>query len=108
MTFPDLGALHVLQGVGLSPGVYQGRVCRLQERGLSVQRLNIEPNEVEEELARLAEAVDQTRNQLVEIQQQLRDRVGAERAYILDAHLLILEGFYAPIFDTRKGEAALL
>ncbi len=91
MKFLEYEALHVLQGVGLSPGVSQGCVCRLQAHGPVVQRLHIGPSEIAEELNQLAAAVNRTRQQLIEIKAQLQDRVGGESAAVLDAHLLILE-----------------
>ena len=87
----DYEALHVLQGVGLSPGVSEGHVCRLQARGPVVQRLHIESNQISDELSQLAAAVNRTRRQLIEIKAQLNDRLGGESASVLDAHLLILE-----------------
>jgi len=87
----EYGALNVLQGVGLSPGVRRGRVCRLQSHGPVVQRLNIKADQIADELKQLAAAVNRTRQQLIEIKAQLQERLGGESASVLDAHLLILE-----------------
>ncbi|MCX6577877.1 MAG: phosphoenolpyruvate--protein phosphotransferase, partial [Candidatus Aminicenantes bacterium] len=49
------------------------------------------PQEVGAEILRLAAAVARTKAELIEIKEKIREKVGAEHAYIFEAHLLILE-----------------
>ena len=45
----------------------------------------------EAEEARFLAALDKTRQQILEIQKRLHDKIGAKQSLIFDAHLLVLE-----------------
>ena len=80
-----------LVGIGVSPGIAIGEVSLVDQRPLVDQSL-LEPAEVEEELLRFQQAVEQAREQLQKIKQAVsRQKHLREHLYILDTHLLILE-----------------
>ncbi|MBI2880567.1 MAG: phosphoenolpyruvate--protein phosphotransferase [Candidatus Tectomicrobia bacterium] len=80
-----------LQGIGVSPGIAKGEASVLEGGDHPVPRYRIAPYDVEEEAARLHQALEKTREELRGIRERLADGVGEEHLFILDAHLLILQ-----------------
>ena len=54
-------------------------------------KTNFETLNPEAEEARFLAALDKTRQQILEIQKRLHDKIGAKQSLIFDAHLLVLE-----------------
>jgi phosphotransferase system enzyme I (PtsI) len=82
--------VHRLTGIGVSPGVAVGRAVLLMQNPL-VLRFSIAESQVEEEVARLSEARDRSRRQLLEIKVRIARRAGADLGYLFEAQLLMLE-----------------
>jgi phosphotransferase system enzyme I (PtsI) len=81
-----------LHGLAASPGIAIGRALRLEERGRQqFYYIEVSPAKVRAEVARLREAFTEARNQLNRIKDRLETEIGRHHAYILDAHLLMLE-----------------
>jgi phosphotransferase system enzyme I (PtsI) len=80
-----------LRGIGVSPGIAMGEAVLTERIIFTSRKEEISPQEVETEILRLAAAVARTKAELVEIKEKIREKVGAEHAYIFEAHLLILE-----------------
>jgi phosphotransferase system enzyme I (PtsI) len=81
-----------LLGLAASPGVAIGRALRLDERGRrQFYYVEVSPAQVRAEIKRLREAAAEARAQLEEIKTKLTRELGSQHAYILDAHLLMLE-----------------
>jgi phosphoenolpyruvate-protein phosphotransferase (PTS system enzyme I) len=78
-----------LKGIGVSPGVVSGRAVVLIQRA-QVLRYQIRRDKVDGELARLEESRARSREQLLEIQEQLTRR-RHELASMFDAQLLMLD-----------------
>jgi phosphotransferase system enzyme I (PtsI) len=83
--------MRKLEGLGVSPGIGIGTIVRVSPRGGRVFRLRIEPAQVEAEIERLMAAVEKAREQLSSIKTKMEQALGHAQAYILDAHLLMLE-----------------
>ncbi|WCJ60550.1 phosphoenolpyruvate--protein phosphotransferase [Fontisphaera persica] len=81
----------VLRGIPASGGVCRGKVLVLGSREQKVARLEMTEADVPGQVARFEQALVQSRQQLLELQEQIRARVGAKDADIFTAHLLILE-----------------
>ncbi|MDT7604286.1 MAG: phosphoenolpyruvate-protein phosphotransferase system enzyme [Acidobacteriota bacterium] len=80
------------RGVGVSEGAAVGRVLRVHvgaER--NVYRATLEAADIEREVRRLRAAVRLSRRQLRAVKRRAEQLLGAEHAYIFDAHLLMLE-----------------
>jgi phosphotransferase system enzyme I (PtsI) len=80
------------RGVAVSEGLAAGRVLRL--RGgtpQSIYRATLERSDVRREVQRFQAAVELSRRQLLTIKERAERILGAEHAYIFDAHLLMLE-----------------
>lgn len=78
-------------GLSVSEGLVIGRVLRIHKGTRHAYPARIEVGDVEREVSRLREAIDQARRQLLEIKQRAAKLLGEEHAYIFDAHLLLLE-----------------
>ncbi|MFN2599195.1 MAG: phosphoenolpyruvate--protein phosphotransferase [Pyrinomonadaceae bacterium] len=83
---------RVWRGVGVSDGAAVGRVLRVHGGAAgNVYRATLEEAEVRREIRRFHAAVRLSRRQLLAIKRRAEQLLGAEHAYIFDAHLLMLE-----------------
>jgi phosphotransferase system enzyme I (PtsI) len=78
-------------GLGVSDGVVVGRVLRIFSGTRQVYRATLDDGDVEKETRRLRAAVRLSRMQLLAIKARAEKELGADHAYIFDAHLLMLE-----------------
>ena len=79
-----------LRGIGVSPGIAFGEVLLTERVVFTSRKESISAPQVEEELNRLREAIERTKNQLTSIKEQIKKKMGEEHSFIFDAHLLIL------------------
>jgi len=80
-----------IHGVGVSPGVARGALYVAEDDRDEIARRRIEPSEVATEIGRFETALIQTRSQILEMQEQIAQSIGAKDAGIFDAHLLVVE-----------------
>lgn len=78
-------------GLIVSEGVAVGRVLRLHAGSRYVFRASLNENEIAREVRRLHTAVRLARRQLLSIKRRAERALGADHAYVFDAHLLMLE-----------------
>jgi phosphotransferase system enzyme I (PtsI) len=80
------------RGVAVSEGLAVGRVLRLHGgTPQNIYRATLDRQDIEREIARFQAAVELSRRQLLGIKERAEQALGAEHAYIFDAHLLMLE-----------------
>ncbi len=80
-----------LRGIGVSPGIAIGEVL-LPKRVIFTSRKElITEAQVPDEIKRLRQALDRTRDDLVRIKDSVKDKLGQDSSFIFEAHLLILE-----------------
>lgn len=80
------------QGVAVSEGLAVGRVLRIHSGVRQrVYRATLADNEVERETRRFRAALRLVRRQLHAVRRSAERALGAEQAYIFEAHLLMLE-----------------
>ena len=77
-----------LTGIPASPGVAIGRVFPVDRRRARVPRFHIQPDQVQQEVARLDTAVKESVDQLQQIRTSLGD---GEQGDILDAHRMMAD-----------------
>jgi phosphotransferase system enzyme I (PtsI) len=83
---------RIFRGIPVSPGVCRGKILLLgKPQTESLARRQIEESEVPAELKRFEQALVATRQQILEVQRQVTEGLGAQDAAIFDAHLLVLE-----------------
>jgi len=80
-----------LRGLGVSPGIAVGEVQLTEEVVFTTRKEIISPSQLDDELRRLTKAIERTRGELVQIKEDIKDKVGEEHAFIFEAHLSILE-----------------
>ncbi len=78
-------------GIGVSPGIARGKIYVVHDDFEDVVRYRIQAADITEEIGRFETALIQTRAQILEMQQQIAEAIGAKDAGIFDAHLLVVE-----------------
>jgi phosphotransferase system enzyme I (PtsI) len=78
-------------GLGVSDGIVVGRVLRIHNGSRNIYRATLEEADVEREVRRWHAAVRLARRQLLKIKARAEHELGADHAYIFDAHLLMIE-----------------
>src|SRR5664279_3993331 len=81
----------IFQGIPVSTGVCRGKILVLGRAHPSVARRQMSDTELAEEVNRLEKALVETRHQILEVQRQVSQGMGAHEGSIFDAHLLVLE-----------------
>jgi phosphotransferase system enzyme I (PtsI) len=82
--------IRTYKGVGVSPGIAIGRAVIVEKRVASVYRVPIRDEEVTSEVTRFMEALDKTRDELLELKQKVSRSMGDEYASIFEAHAMIV------------------
>ena len=82
----------VMRGIPVSDGVCHGKVLVLSRpEAATIPRYPVSEADIPGQIQRLEQAMVATRRQILEVQQKVRQNVGAQDAGIFDAHLLVLE-----------------
>src|SRR6267142_1690451 len=82
----------IFRGIPVSPGVCRGQVLVLgKPRTEAIVRHRVSDEAAPAELKRFEQALIDTRHQILEVQRQVTEGLGAADASIFDAHLLVLE-----------------
>ncbi|MFQ6082714.1 MAG: phosphoenolpyruvate--protein phosphotransferase [Candidatus Aminicenantia bacterium] len=79
-----------LKGIGVSPGIAVGEILLTEKSILPTVKETIPPSQVEKELNRFRKAIRKTEEQLANIKEKMKKKIGEEYSFIFDAHLLIL------------------
>ena len=79
-----------IQGIGASPGIIIGKAYLLERFKVRLPQKQINPGQVEEEVQRFFNAIQESRNQLTEIKEKVLDTEVRKHSFILDVHLMIL------------------
>ncbi len=80
-----------LRGIGVSPGISLGEVLLTKRVIFSARKDRISPKQLDSEIARLEKAIERTQQQLTRIKDKVKEKIGEEHSFILDAHLLIVK-----------------
>jgi phosphotransferase system enzyme I (PtsI) len=80
-----------LNGVAASPGIAMGRAVVLAERDFRVRLRRLPKDELEGEVKRLEEAIEESKSQLMETRGEVARDMGESYARIFDAYVMILE-----------------
>jgi phosphotransferase system enzyme I (PtsI) len=81
----------IFRGIPVSTGVCRGKILVLGRARPTIARRQMSDQELAEEVNRLEKALVQTRQQILEVQRQVTQGMGAQEGSIFDAHLLVLE-----------------
>jgi len=80
-----------IQGIGASPGIIIGKAYLLERFKVRLPQKRINPEQVEGEIKRFHNAVEESRGQLTEIKEKILDTEVRKHSFILDVHLMILD-----------------
>jgi phosphotransferase system enzyme I (PtsI) len=83
---------RVFRGIPVSSGVSRGKILvlhRSQDNKIPLQ--HVPEGELPNQVHRLEQALVDTRHEILEVQRQVTEGLGAQDASIFDAHLLVLE-----------------
>ncbi len=81
----------LLKGIPASPGVAIGKVFILDSEAYTIIRREISERDLPREIARFEDALIQTRQEILGIQERISEQLGIKHAEIFNAHLLVLE-----------------
>ena len=79
-----------IKGIAASAGIAIGLVYKLSGDVIKVEERDIPPEEVDREIKKFDRAIDLTRQELLEIQKQARDKIDKDASEIFDAHQMLL------------------
>ncbi len=82
---------RAFRGIPVSAGVVRGKVLVITTSRETVPQRSISEDGIPAEMQRLEQALIQTRQEILAVQQKVADNLGAADANIFDAHLLVLE-----------------
>ena len=80
-----------IQGIGASPGIVVGKAYLVERSKVRLPQKGIHPDRAEEEVKRFFKAIQESRNQLIEIKEKILDPEVRRHSFILDVHLMILD-----------------
>jgi phosphotransferase system enzyme I (PtsI) len=81
----------IIQGVGASPGIVTGKAFMVERFKVRAPEKRIQSEQVEDEVKRFLRAIEDSRNQLIEIKEKILDPEVRRHSFILDVHLMILD-----------------
>lgn len=81
----------LFQGNGVSPGVAFGSALKLDSYNRVILKTFIDEEMVEDEIERVQQAIQTSKEQLEGLKLRLEEQVGPEHGFILDVHILMLE-----------------
>lgn len=81
----------IINGIGVSRGITQGWVHILKRGETHISKRALEPDQIESEIERLNEALEESRKQLREVRDMVPEKMRQEVTGFLDAHLLMLD-----------------
>ena len=81
----------VIQGIPASAGIAHGQVFLYLQSELEIPHYTVDPERRGAEIARFEQALIVTRQQIKQVQEQVRKNTSEEEALIFDAHQMVLE-----------------
>ena len=82
--------VRTYKGIGVSPGIAIGRAVIIEKRVTSVYRVPIREEEVDGEVTRFLEALEKTKDELLDLKAKVSRSMGDEYASIFEAHAMIV------------------
>src|SRR5712692_7017121 len=90
LTPPKRNDVRTYKGIGVSPGIAIGRAVIIEKRVASVYRIPIHDEDVAAEVTRFLEALEKTRDELLELKHKVSRSMGDEYASIFEAHAMMV------------------
>jgi phosphotransferase system enzyme I (PtsI) len=81
----------MIKGIAASPGIEIGKAYLLKEYPISIDKNNISAEAAPEEISKVDGAIEKSKEQLEKIKEKAEKELGADKAEIFGAHLMMLE-----------------
>ncbi|MBI3990725.1 MAG: phosphoenolpyruvate--protein phosphotransferase, partial [Candidatus Omnitrophica bacterium] len=81
----------MLKGIPASPGIAMGKAYLFRTEDVTPVKRTVKDEELENEIRRLEESIEQTKKEICEIQDRISREMGTEHGDIFNAHILVLE-----------------
>lgn len=81
----------VLKGIPASPGICHGNAMLFAQNHVEIPIYDLHPEDIAKEKERFEKALIATREEIIEIRDQVSKSLGEGEALIFDAHLMVLE-----------------
>src|SRR5271155_733989 len=100
----------VLKGIPAAPGIAYGPTFILDKGEFIVPKRSISSTEIDSEIARFEEAVNNARREINHLKDKITQDLGSGQAQIFDAHLLVLQdaillnGVTTSIRETKSSD----
>jgi len=91
LNLAEIGHARTIEGIPASPGIVVGKAFILDAERPHVPEELIAADQIESEVARFREAIEDTKVLLRRLRGELEEELGENQAAIFDAHLMILE-----------------
>ena len=82
--------MRVFSGIAASPGIAMGRLRIIDRRRVVVSEYPIPSESVSHEIARLVQAIEDTRTELEILKSRLAESSGEDHLFFIETHLMIL------------------
>ena len=79
------------KGIPASPGIAIGKVYILEKETFCILEYKVRKEKVETEITRFKEAVEESKKQILEIKERVKEKIGGQEAYIFQSYLSIME-----------------
>lgn len=102
----DIFANRVLKGKGVSSGIAIGKVHLLERGRIQVPKHSLKEEQIDREIAKFQQAMKRAIEELNRIKQSIPDDEIRQHAFIIDAHILMLqdEFFGKEVIETVKRQ----
>ena len=80
-----------IQGIGASPGIIIGKAYLVERFKVRLPQRRVDPGQVEGEVKRFLDAIQESRDQYTEIKEKILDPQVRKHSFILDVYLMILD-----------------
>ncbi|MCD8511732.1 MAG: phosphoenolpyruvate--protein phosphotransferase [Bacillus sp. (in: Bacteria)] len=91
---------NVINGIAASSGIAIAKAFRLEHQALTIEKRHVENSDLE--IEKLQKALETSKQELGVIRQKALEELGADKAEIFSAHLLVLSD--PELIDTVKGK----
>ncbi len=98
----------MLQGKGVSSGIAIGKVYLLERGRIHVEKYSIKEEQIEREISKFQNAIKSAVEELSSIKENIPDDDVRRHAFIIDAHILMLQDqyFLKEVVETIKSKKA--
>ncbi|HME41892.1 MAG TPA: phosphoenolpyruvate--protein phosphotransferase [Syntrophorhabdales bacterium] len=98
----------MLHGLGVSSGIAIGKVYLLERGRIHIEKYSVKEEQVEREISKFQNAIKSAVDELNSIKENIPDDDARRHAFIIDAHILMLQDqyFLKEVIDTIRSKKA--